>query len=150
MVYFPASLMIGNFRSQPPPTIGSRSSPNCRTCFAVEVETVSDVGFEVIWFVVVHERNCCWCWPTFVFWIGSVFSFGCCISRWNWTDVIIDLERKCWTVDWLLMLEVILIPWILHHSTNHRMSSWNSGRLKLPLVYSKNWVDALPYFSYII
>ena len=101
-----------------------------------------DIGFEVIWFVVVDGRNC-WCWPTFVFWIRCVFSFGCCINRWNWTDVIVDLERKCWTVDWLLMLEVILIPWILHHFANHTLKTHHLfilRRIKKKLYNVTRWL----------
>ena len=32
---------------------------------------------------------------------------------------IVDVEIKFWTADWLLMLVVILIRWIVHHSAYH-------------------------------
>ena len=53
-------------------------------------------------------------------WIRHISMVDYYINRWSWTDFIVDVEKKCWTADWLLMLVVILIiRWILHHSAYH-------------------------------
>ena len=54
-------------------------------------------------------------------WIRHISNVDYYINRWSWTDFIVDVEKKCWTADWLLMLVVILIRWILHHSSYHRL-----------------------------
>ena len=54
-------------------------------------------------------------------WIRHISNVDYYINRWSWTDFIVDVEKKCWTADWLLMLVVILIRWILHHSAYHSM-----------------------------
>jgi len=53
-------------------------------------------------------------------WIRHTSNVDYCINCWSCTDFIVEVEKKCWTADWLLMLVVILIRWILHHSAYHR------------------------------
>ena len=50
-------------------------------------------------------------------WIRHISNVDYYINRWSWTDFIVDVGKKRWTADWLLML--ILIRWILHHSAYH-------------------------------
>ena len=92
--------------------------PNCWTCFVFE----GDVR--------------CWLWGKsslkkrgillmLIFsscWIRHISNVDYYINRWSWTDFIVDVEKKCWTADWLLMLVVILIRWILHHSAYHYLT----------------------------
>lgn len=41
----------------------------------------------------------------FCCWIRRVLSVGYCISRWSWTNFIVDLRRKFWTAGWLILVE---------------------------------------------
>ena len=105
--------MIRISGSQPPSTIESRSSPNCWTCFLL-LKLMYDVGCEAELLLMLIFFSC---------WIKHISNVDYCINRWSWTDFIVDVEKKCWSVDWLLMLVVIFIRWILHHSAYHRYAA---------------------------
>ena len=95
--------------------LGPRNS-NHRACWEIETRGVSLVVRQI---VVEKKRNFCWCWFSLVCWIRHISNVDYYINRWSWTDFIVDVEKRCWTAHWLLMLVVILIRWILHYSAYH-------------------------------